>query len=354
MSEQITTTTADAGSVTDQIANLLMGEQPTNKEVNVRPVDDEPEQDLEAADTLPDESNDEGEEETDEAEASDEPVTWASTLGVDERNVVLDDDGNFIGFNTKVDGKVSTVSVKDLLVGFQNNKSNTLKSQELAEHRKEFDANKSLFVQEYTQKLESVDKLTQHLKNSLVGEYQNIDWNRLRVENPGEYAAAVQDFNMRNAEIEKVLAVVNEEKAGVQNKMTAEQQADFNRYIKGQAEKIIENNPAWAKPEVFKKAVVEMSDFVNEAYGFSDQEFKNVQDARMLEVIKDAMKYRQSIKAAKTKLDVNIPKMVKSKGAAPKAQTKLEQLTKKAQTTQGYHKRAAETDAVAELLRNLN
>jgi hypothetical protein len=187
-----------------------------------------------------------------------------------------------------------------------------------------------------------------------VGEYQNIDWNRLRVENPGEYAAAVQDFNMRNNEIEQILSAVNGEKQQLTQQQIDEQQAHFQNYIKGQAEILLENNPEWADKTVMKKAIVDMASFVNDAYGYTEDEFKQVQDARMLEVIKDAMKYRQGIKAAKTKLEANIPKMVKSTGKSSKPQSKLDILTKKAQTSSGYHKRGAETDAVAELLRNLN
>jgi len=135
--------------------------------------------------------------------------------------------------------------------------------------------------------------------------------------------------------------------------MTAEQQQHFNEYIKGEAEKIITKNPSWAKPEVFKKAITEMTDFVNEAYGFSAQEFANVQDARVLEIVKDAMKYRSSIKSAKTKLEVTVPKFQKSSGKTVKTLSKLDRLTKQAKEAKGYSKRAAETDAVAELLANL-
>lgn len=345
------------GNVTDQIANLLMGnDKPINKDVNVKQIEEEQE-DLEAADTPTDESTKEASEEaeTDVKEGEDEePLTWASTLGIDERNVVLDNDGNLAGINVKVDGKVSTVGVKDLIIGYQTNKSNTLRAQELAEQRKEFDAVKNKAAQEYIQKLEAADKLTTHLKASFVKEYQQIDWNRLRVENPGEYAAAVQDFNLRNAELEQVLSTVNAERQELQVKQLEEQKAMFNEYLKGEAQKIVERNPEWVKPEVFKKAITEMADFVNDAYGFTMQEFNNIQDSRMLEVIKDAMKYRKSIKEAKTKLDVKVPTFQKTKNGSAKPISKLERLTKQAKNSTGYHQRAAQTDAVAELLKTLS
>jgi hypothetical protein len=357
MSDTTSTTGSESvGSVTDQIANLLMGEdKPINKEVNVRPVDDEPE-DLEADDTLPEESTEDEETEVDEEkdEESEEPVTWAATLGIDDKDVALDDDGNLVGFNTKVDGKTTTVSAKDLIAGWQTNKSNTRKSQELAEQRKEFDTLKNQAAQEYIQKLDAADKLTKHLKDSFVKEYQQIDWNRLRVENPGEYAAAVQDFNMRNAEIEQILSVVDVEKNALLDSKLEEQKASFNAYLQEEAKKIVERNPTWAKPEVFKKAITEMSDFCLEAYGFTQQEFSNIQDSRMLEVVKDAMKYRKNVKEARTKLDVQVPKFQKTKNGSAAPKSKLEKLVSTAKNTKGYSQKAAQTDAVAELLKNLS
>jgi hypothetical protein len=359
MSDQNTTSTAElsseAGSVNmvDQIANLLSGEP--EKESVKKPVIEESEED----DTQPDDSIQEMEdadnEETDDVEEtdSDEDVTWANTLGIDEKNVVLDEEGNLAGINVKVDGKVSTVGVKDLIAGYQSNKSNTNKSKQLADDRRDFDNIKNAVANEYVSKIETVNKLTQHLKDTLMGSYKDVDWNRLRVDNPGEYAAMVQDFNLRNSEIEQISSAVNNEMQGVGQQMTAEQQAIQQEYIKSQADKVLEKNPSWAKPEVFKKALAEMTDFVADAYGFTQQEFGGIQDARLLEVVKDAMKYRSSIKNVKTKLDVNLPKYQKSTGKTTKAVTKLDKLTKIAKSSNGYQKRNAETDAVAELLGGL-
>lgn len=361
--DQTTTSTAEltseAGSVNmvDQIANLLSGEPEKPAATKKKPVEESEEADTQPDDSTQEDDEPEGEEtdetEDDDSDESDEEVTWAKTLGIDEKNVVLDEDGNLSGINVKVDGKVATVGVKDLIAGYQSNKSNTNKSKQLAEQRKEFDDIKVAVATEYTKKIESVDKLTQHLKDTLLGSYKDVDWNKLRVENPGEYAAAVQDFNFRNSEIEQISNAISQERNGINRQMTAEQQAMQQEYVKSQADKVIEKNPSWAKPEVFRKALSEMTEFAVDAYGFTQEDFSNIQDARVLEVIKDAMKYRSSVKTAKTKLDVQVPKYQKSTGKTTKALTKLDKLTKTAKSSQGYQKRNAETDAIAELLSGL-
>lgn len=336
------------GNAIDQIANLL-GEE-SIKETPKKELKEESEEDDTQPDDSTQEGDDDGEEETEQSEDDDsDDVTWGKTLGIDDKNVVLDEEGNFVGVNVKVDGKVSTVDMKTLVDGYNYNKSNTHKAQQLSEQRKEFEELKTAVATEYVQKIEVVDKLTSHLKNALIGEYKNVDWNKLRAENPGEYAAAVQDFNARNAEIEQIINAVGAEKAGLTQEQMAEQQGKMQEHIKAQAEKVLENNPSWADPKVFKKTLTEMTDFVNESYGFTPEEFASVQDARLLELVKDAMKYRSSIKGAKTKLESKVPKFQKSVGSKP-SESKLAKLTKKAKTTQGYHKRAAETDAITALL----
>lgn len=357
MSEESTTSTAelssDAGSVNavDQISELLFGseETPAKKKLT---------EESEEADTQPDDSTQEdeegAEEEEEDADAeSDEEVTWAKTLGVDEKSVVLDEDGNLSGINVKVDGKVNTVGVKDLIAGYQSNKSNTNKSKQLADDRREFDEVKYAVVGEYTKKIETIDALTGHLKKNLLGEYANVDWNKLRYENPGEYAAAVQDFNFRNQEIESITNAVANERGDMSNQMGAEQQALNQEYVLGQVDKVLEKNPSWANPDEFKKALGKMTDFLGSAYGFSQQEFANIQDARILEIVKDAMAYRSSKESAKTKMAVKVPSYQKSTGKSSKTVTKLQQLTQQAHNAKGYSKRAAETDAVAMLLGGL-
>jgi len=356
-----TTTTADSGvstaSALDQISALINEPEPAPQPTKpVKAKKPEIDEDYTDEDVGEDEDGDveEDAEEDDVDESTEEEVTWANTLGIDEKQIVLDEEGNLSGINVKIDGKTSAVAVKDLIAGYQSNKSNTNKSKSLADERREFEAIRQNVAQEYTQKIETVAKLTEHLKESLLSDYSNIDWNRLRVENPGEYAAAVQDYNLRTAEIEKVASVIKDEKTVVTNEQTAEQQKVYQEYLRGQAEKIIENNPTWSKPEVFKKAAKAMQEFIEESYGFTQAEFDNIQDARILEIVKDAMAYRNGTKIAKTKLDAApLPKFQKSKGSTTKSQSNLEKLTNRAKTTSGYAKRGAEMDAVAELLQGL-
>jgi hypothetical protein len=78
-----------------------------------------------------------------------------------------------------------------------------------------------------------------------------------------------------------------------------------------------------------------------------------VKDARILDLILDAKKYRAGKTVAEKKLAKPVAKFQKPSGKTQATKTKLEQLTSKAKSSSGYAQHAAQTDAVAELLKNI-
>ena len=362
------TTATSSVDATTQMANILMGldepaakKPPKEKETKVETetIDD---QESDEGSTQSDDSTDdqdEGEEaeveessegETEEDEDGD--LSWGKALGIEDSKVVLDDEGNFKGFKTKVDDVEAIIPVKDLIAGWQNNKSNTVKSQKIATERKEFEQIRDTVVEVYTKKLDDVVKLHTFMEQSMMKEFQGVDWERLRYDNPGEYAALVQDFQLRQAEVSNISNAIEAERAKEKEQMTATQQETYGNYLKGQVAKVLENNPTWEKPEVFKKALSEFEDFIGDTYGFSKEDFANIQDARIFEVLKDAKKYREGKTVAEKKIIAPVAKFMKATGNVKKTQlSKLERLTKLAKSERpGPRKRDLESSAIAELL----
>lgn len=362
-----TTATGSVDKVA-QMADVIMGvSEPAEKPATPaakKPPKVEPEtiddQDLDEGSTQSEESTetqddeDDTQESTEEEAESDEEgeLTWGKALGIDDSKVVLDEEGNFKGFKTKVDDVEAIIPVKDLIAGWQNNKSNTHKSQAIAAEKREFEQVRDTVVNVYTKKLDDVAKLQKFMEQSMMKEFQGVNWEQLRHQNPGEYAAVVQDFQLRQAEISNITNAIESERVAEQEKLTEAQMEANGNYIKGQVAKVIENNPTWAKPEVFKKTIAEFESFISDAYGFSKEDFANIQDARIFEVLKDAKKYREGKTVAEKKITAPVAKFMKSSGTVKKTQlSKLERLTKLAKSERpGPRKRDLESSAIAELL----
>lgn len=351
MEGNTTQTTGEAASVVnpiDDIASILMGEEEEQTGNEGQQTGPETTQEGEAEGQQTEGEGEESGEGEGEGEQSEEELTWAKALGVDDSQLVLDDNGNLKGIQVKVDGEVSTVGVKDLIAGYQLNKHVTQKSQALAEEKREFDnirinASKALY-----EKLQQADQLVGYLNQNLLSEFEGVDWNALRVQNPGEYAAKVTDFQNKKARIDQIQAAIHSEGQELSNQYTEEQQRHYQDYVKAQYQKVIENNPQWADVERMKTDIAHIGNFVNSTYGIAPEEFAQVNDARYIEILKDAMAYRQGKSVVEKKVQ-NVPRMQKA-GKPSKPMSKVTQLTLNARKATGHKQRDLQRDAIAAML----
>ena len=343
MSEELESSNSTVASL-DDIAELLVED---NEEVE-NEITEEVTEDLEEDESLADESTDDVNESDDVEEDSEQ--TWETVLNVDEGQLDYDDEGNIAGINVKVNDKSETVGMKDLIAGYQSNKSNTQKSQANAEARKVIESETKQMQADYTSKLDNVEQLTNYLGNKLVQDFDGINWEQLRVENPAEYAAMKQDYSQRASELKTAQdAIAQEKQIGLQQQQQQRQQAQ-QVYLKAQQEQMLISNPTWNNEETYKTDMGNIKSFAGSQYGFKDDDFNNVSDARIIEVLKDAMAYRNGVKTATNKRKNHVPKFQKSKQTGSKKASKLDKLTKKARSSSGAGKRGAQTDAIAELL----
>ncbi|WP_438980224.1 hypothetical protein [Polynucleobacter sp.] len=325
----------------DEISTLLDGGDEIEGEV---------EDVIEDSEEVEAEETEETETEESPEDESEENASWESVLGVKEDQLSFDDNGALKGINVKINGEVSTVKVQDLIAGYQINKALTQKQQVFAEERKAFEAQAQTLAQEYKSKLENAEAITNYLSSKIVAEFQGIDWNKLRVENPAEYAAARQDYAARAQEVQQALEALQAEKSTLTVAEQQQMQQHHAKHLQSQREKMLDNNPAWNDPNVFKQEMTGMKSFLSEKYGFTDQDFAQVNDARLIELVKDAKKYRDGATVAQKKIAVPVPKFQKSVGKSKKPLSKLAELTKKAKLSKGANKRAAQRDAITELL----
>ena len=336
---------------TDKVAALLAGDEESETK------DDKDEETQPKASKTDDgeESNDEKAEDDEKAETelsaiADDKATWETVLGVEDGKLSYDENGDINGVNVKVDGETSTVSVADLIVGYQTNKSVTQRSQAFAEEKKTFDGQKKQAEQLYASKLQSVDALTKHFEKQLIGEYDNIDWDDLRAKDPAEYAATKQDFSAKAGELQRIQEAINRDMANVTKEFQEQQFANSQEYKKIQFDLMIEKNPEWSDETIRNTAKDSYKKFVLDQYGFNDKEFDSVFDARLIELIKDARNYREGLKVSEKKMQKPVPKFQKSGGTSKKSSSKLDRLTAAAKKAHGSDKRDLQTSAVAELL----
>ncbi len=302
--------------VTDSIEAKLFG---TSAGEPIATDDDEVTDD---ANELPD-SDDSDSEESDGSEEvvddQDYEKSLADYLGVDEDRIIVNDDGVFL--NAIIDGETKQVPLKELAMSYQLQGHVNNKSMALENERKEFEASRNEMLQIFQQKIEGLSGLSKVIERELVAEYDRIDWDRLRVENPAEWTALRTEYAQKAQEIQRVQQLIHEENLRVQAERAQIQEQMMQQHIYNEYQKVIAMNPEWADQTKLAEAQVGMRDFLKSTYAFTDDDMKHVTDHRLIKLILDAKAYREGIKGVDEKREKQVPKFSKPGLAKGNAQS---------------------------------
>ena len=218
-------------------------------------------------------------------------------------------------YRVKVSGEEVEVSLDELLNGYSRTADYQKKTQSLAEQRKAVEAER-VKIQEaaktretYAQRLQVIEQLLQQQNNP-------EDLARLKEEDP----FAWQQRMAEQYERDKQLAAVQAERARVQQEQMSYQQAQLQKHMQAEQQKLVEAIPEF-KDDV--KAEVVRRDIRNYAksIGFTDQELSQVYDSRAVLALYKAAQYDKLManKGAATKKVATAPKTIRPGTSNPQS-----------------------------------
>lgn len=248
----------------------------------------------------------------------------------------------------KVDGEESEVTLEELRNGYQREADYRRKTMDLAERRKEFEAtaergNKELFNQH-----QQLSAMLGFFENQLTQEYQSVNWNELRVTDPGEFSAKLSEFQQRQAQLNYIKNNAVQQYQHLSQAQQKKLEETQNEFIRKEQSALLDKLPTWKDEAVASKERKEVSDFLRTEYGFTSDEIGKIADHRLVLLAKDAMSKRE-IKAAaeiaKKKVE-NIPKLLK-----PGVKLSKEEIKGKATSQKvARFKKTGSTDDLAAIL----
>jgi hypothetical protein len=305
-----TATAPAAQDVQNRIEEALYPSQEKDE-----PIETEEEEVLEDAEELPegddsDSEEAEGSEDEDNDEVTDEDLSLAAYLGIEEDRLVVDDDGQ-VTFNAIIDGETKAVPLKELASSYQMQGHVNNKSMALEGERKEFEGKRQEVFTELQTRIEGITQIGQVLEQELVGEYNSIDWNRLRTEDPTQWTVLRQEYAEKAQKVSQAQELIQQETQRIAGQASEEQEKSMSNYLTHQRNEMILKNPDWADKEKRLTALGEMKTFMADTYGYAPDDMDNVMDHRLIEVIKDAKAYRSGKKAAVEKKVKKVPKFQK-------------------------------------------
>ena len=278
----------------EALLSLLEPEKETPETEEAAPTEEEESTEETQDESLEEESEEEAEEE--ESEESDEEVEEELLYAV------------------TVNGEEQEVSLDELMKGYSRQSDYTKKTQELSQERKEIDEAKAQYDTQVSQMQQErqhyVNQLTQILQNSSnnLQEYDKIDWDTLKNDDPIEYVKLREDY--RDGK-EKIQALDQQRQAAVQQQQ-AEMQQVHQEAIQVERSKMVEAMPEWGDPEKQKELASDIKSYAL-TQGFSEEELNSLVDHRSVLVLMKAAKYDALEKAdVKSKKLKNKPKVIRS------------------------------------------
>jgi len=326
-------------NTTSQIAELLGEEDFEDVEI------DETEEDT-------DDQGLEGEDEEEQEPSEDQEGdvgSWGQALGIEDDKIVLDENGTVAGIKVKVDGEESIVPLKDVVAGYSFNAHNTQKSQQLAKERLEFVEQQKQFHQKTVAELQVHEQLANVIAQQVLGEYATVDWARLEQERPQDARVLKAEYFEKQQYFGNLVNSVQQQLQQTSAELQEQQAQEYAQYLQSQKEATLTLVPEWADKEVLQKDFESIKSVMSE-YGFSDQELKGVQDARIFPLLRDLAKLKGALNNVNKTVQQG-PKVKHGNNGNTNA-NKVNRLVKQARsTTNNYQAQQLKTSAVAELLK---
>ena len=275
---------------------------------------------------IPFEATEETEEEGEELEAEEES----------EGEITEDEEAEFL---FEVDGQ--ELSADELRKGYLRQSDYTKKTQSLSEQRKEMES----LTEQYNSQLQQIQaerqQYIQHLQalseNQDIKKF-DIDWERLRLEDPLECVTKRQEFQEAKEKAEEVKTKAKQAMA----RSAAEKEQQWAKVVEDEKAKLIAALPEWGETDSQRQLATELRTYA-QTQGYSEPEIDSLVDHRSFLVLRKAMLYDQMQNAnPKAKKLKGKPKVIRAGKGASRTQAQRDALkTKRNQLKNSGHVRDA-------------
>jgi hypothetical protein len=219
-------------------------------------------------------------------------------------------------YTVKANGKTIQVTLDELTSGYQRQSDYTQKTQELANARKQAEADYQAMALERQQYQQGLQQFNEILSKQ-EAQYDQIDWNALAEEDPTQYLIQKEEQRALKEERQQVDAE-NARLRAIQGQEVQKRHQEMLQHEWQQLENVF---PDWKVPEKREKLSNSWEQYAV-SQGYTPEDVKAISDHRALKILNKAMMYDKIQKASVKKGKVvKVPKTVKP-GATPETGSK--------------------------------
>lgn len=275
-------------------AKLESQERPNLENASVEGETEAPEQPEQAA-PEPEDAKAQGAEETKpEGEGEDEKAygsldEYLTASGLDRDSFMQ------LPVRLRVDGNDRDVPLAELVKNHQLAAASYARMNEAAQAKQTFAQEQERVRGAIRTRIDQIEKIAQVAEQQLLGDVNQIPWDKLRAENPAEYAALSTEVNQRRQQLQQILQQVSQERqteAQAANQQTAQA-------VAAERERLLAARPEWRDPATLANDQRSMIEAARK-FGFTDAELNQVNDHRQLLVLDAAARFLNGPQARKS------------------------------------------------------
>jgi len=265
-------------------------------------------------------------EETDEAEEAEEEDAADDTDESEESEEQEAEDEEVEEtalYTVRVNGEDVEVTEDELVRGYSRQSDYTKKTQELAEYRKQLDNGAQHLQNEIAQtqaaRQQYVNTMSQSIESnfSIAKQFENTDWERLKVEDREEYLTKRDEYR----EVQDQIRDLQSKQNVAYEQQNREMQSQHQKLLHDEHAKMVSILPEWGEPETQRAIAKSIGEFAL-SRGYSQEELNQLVDHRSILVLMEAKAFAdmqgKQLKARAKKVK-NKPKVVRSSAKKEKA-----------------------------------
>lgn len=250
----------------------------------------------------------------------------AEYLGATEDQLTVSDDGELM-VKTKIDGVEGQAKFSELLKSYQLEGHLNKQSTEVAETQKALQSKLAEADGQLAQKISQLEDLSQLAYNDLLSDFNKINWDELRADDPAEWSAKQTDFQNRQNQIANLY-----QKSQDQRGELAATDMVSPEKIAEEKQALLKAIPSWSNEKTFSKEWSSVGEYAVSS-GYTAEEYQGNTDHRLIVLLNKAKQFdalsKESTKV--TKLVRKAPKIAKPGSTAariPSKQAESEKLRK--------------------------
>lgn len=224
---------------------------------------------------------------------------------------------------TNAKGEREEVTLGELKDIHQKQTRTQATEEELRQQQENFQKYQAQLQQQYSNELQAMTASVQQLEDMILSEFKSVDWEKLRVTNPQEYAALSVDYDRKKKQLENA-------RNSVSQRWEQYSQANYATQTKQYQERLAAESQAlhramgWQNEEQAAAEKANVVNYLRSGYGLTEQELSQVIDHRLVVLADKARRYDELQKSGaeqkKRVLKLNGKKLGKPGARRSKAQ----------------------------------